>query len=125
MPEPEQDEEITEFGTPEIIGDVPARMTTSGQEEEVQDTVKTEEEILANKPIYEPGSKYDEMFVSEDDVEYVDEFGQPIEYVDQEIIYEDQPEDEEITEYTEEDPYFDAEEAEYQAEQQSEIYYEE
>ena len=29
----------------------------------------SEEDILANKPVYEPGAKYDDMFVSEEDYE--------------------------------------------------------
>lgn len=121
------EEVIIETSTPEVIDAVPARVNTSGQSVEDTSSRLSEEEILANKPIYEPGPKHDEMFVSEADVdeaeyiEYVEDINQPVEYVESDVIYE--PE-EDIIEYIEEDdPYFDAEEAEYQAEQ--EMYYEE
>ena len=87
-----------ESAEPVVIDDVPARVMTSGMEDEETKTVASEENILANKPVYEPGAKHEDMFVSEtvDDYEAVD---------DNDMVYVD-----------EENPYFDAEEAEYQSE---------
>lgn len=69
--EPEEYDE--EDIAPEIIGDVPALVRTSGlAEEEATDNQVTEEEIIVNKPVYEPGNKYDDMFIDEQDSgEYV------------------------------------------------------
>jgi hypothetical protein len=50
---------------PEVIDDVPARVIAPVQTTEETKKVLTEEEILARKPAYEPGNKYDEMFVDE------------------------------------------------------------
>ncbi|MBR3510802.1 MAG: hypothetical protein IKN73_01960 [Alphaproteobacteria bacterium] len=65
--------------------------------EPIEDTV--EEEVVVDKPEYDAGSKHEEMFVIED-----------------ENVEEMTSEDED---YFEEDPFYDAEEAEYQAEQES------
>ena len=59
-----QDEEIIE-----ILGDVPARVATSGEyEDEV--FVQTEEDVIATKPVYEPAGNYDEPFYDEEEAEY-------------------------------------------------------
>jgi len=114
---------------PQVIDAVPARLSTSGMDNTAGRNVASEEDVLANKPEYQPGSRHDEMFVAE---EYIED-GAPVEYVEEEIICVDEednvvecPEDfeyEDGTEYVHQEiannPYFDAEEAAYQAEQQS------
>jgi len=102
---------------PEVVDAVPARLSTSGQAEEKTKKVLTEEEVLASKPIYQPGSRYDEMFVSENeslDDDYVEVVDEEPEYI---------IEDDGMVEYGEDDfqnPMYDAEEMEYQAEIYSE-----
>ena len=135
MPEPEITEapvikenvEIVEpvDVAPQVIDAVPARVTTSGQSEETENKILSEEDILANKPEYQPGSKYDEMFIADEGSEIVSPVA--VEYVEDDIVYMQQEQD--MPEYVEEnvqiqDPYFDEEEAAYQAEQ-AELYYEE
>ena len=110
---------------PQVMDAVPARVTTSGQTQEGQKTSLSEEEILANKPEYQPGSKYDEMFVADEGGEIVSPA--VVEYVEDDIVYV--PQEQDMPEYVEEnvqiqDPYFDEEEAAYQAEQAG-LYYEE
>ena len=79
---------------------------------------------MASKPVFVPGSRHEEMFVAEEFVEDVEPVDDTVEYVevetDEDVIYA--PENEEGVEYIEEvdDPYFDAEEAAYQAEQYEE-----
>ena len=100
---------------PEVVDAVPARLSTSGQSEEEPKKVLSEEEILASKPEYQPGSRYDEMFVSEVseneslDDDYVEVVDEEPEYViaDDEIIQYDENEGQ--------DPFYDVEEMEYQA----------
>lgn len=91
---------------PVIIDAVPARVSYTGNNEEETIDTMSEDEILANKPVYEPGAKHDAMFVDEnpDDIEY---------YEDTDTVYVE-----------ENDPFYDAEEAQYQAEQ-NDLYYEE
>jgi len=101
---------------PEIMGAVPARVNSSGKAEDQQKKVLSEEDILAAKPAFQPGSKYDEMFITGEDAPADDSF---IEYADEEPQYI--PDDnEELLEYEYvddvSDPYYDAEEMEYQAE---------
>ena len=109
---------------PLVTDAVPERVMTSGQEENVENTGVSEEDILASKPVFVPGSRHEEMFVAEEFVEDVEPVADTVEYVevetDEDIIYA--PENEEGVEYIEEvdDPYFDAEEAAYQAEQYEE-----
>ena len=110
---------------PEIMGAVPARVNSSGQPEEQTKRVLTEEEVLASKPAFQPGSKYDEMFVAEDGGEVVDD--SYVEYVEEEPEYIPDADEELLEyEYTIDDdiqnPLYDAEEMEYQAEYQSEMY---
>ena len=110
---------------PDVIDDVPARVTTSGQTQEGEKTGLSEEDILASKPEYQPGSKYDEMFIADEGGEIISPTD--VEYVEDDIIY--MPQEQNMPEYVEENvqiqnPYFDEEEAAYQAEQ-SEMYYEE
>lgn len=112
QPEPEiiedeeNDEEYVEPSdvAPVVMDAVPGRLNTSGtvSDTDIQPTM-TDEEIMASKPIYEPGAKYDEMFV--DETVYAPAQTDP-EIGNYEYGYE----------YTEDDPYFDAEEAAYQAE---------
>ena len=79
---------------PVVIDAVPERLNTSGFEAEEETTGVSEEYVLANKPVYEPGTKHHDMFVNEKDIE--SESGQGYGFID--------------------DPYYDAEEAAYQAE---------
>ena len=98
--------DVADQRKPVVIDAVPARVNYSGADDEETTNTITEDEILANKPVYEPGAKHDAMFVDEnpDYVEY---------YEDSDVIYVD-----------ENDPFYDAEEAQYQAEQ-NDLYYEE
>lgn len=107
--EPQVVEPVVEFETevePEIVAPavmdvVPARMTTSGESMDEDTAVISEEEVLANKPIYEPGAKHDAMFVA--DNPEIPEINNEYEYYDdKDIMYVD-----------ENDPFYDAEEAEY------------
>lgn len=116
--------------TPEVMDAVPARVTTSGQSGENEINISSEDDILARKPEYQPGSKYDEMFVADEDVEIIN----PVEYeyVEENTVYApEEPQGENIVEDIDEtgmnaqpDTFFDEEEAAYQAEQ-AELYYEE
>ena len=87
---------------PEVINAVPEHLNTSGAEISDDEGVvsPSEEDILASKPVYEPGAKYDNMFVDEADVQYVSDTETP-----QEEVF-----------YDENDLYYDNEEAAYQAE---------
>ena len=105
--EPEEEieydeEEIDE--APVVIDAVPGRLNTSGIDEDEETTMISEEDILASKPVFEPGAKHDNMFVNkENSTESVLEepgFVEPEEY----------------DEY--DDYFFDEEEAAYQAEMQ-------
>jgi len=114
----EQESATKEPLEPEIFDDVPARVNTSGQED-FQERNITEDDVLASKPIYEPGAKHDEMFVAEED------------YVEPEpdVIYEPESGTEVMpmeteTEYVDNNPLYDAEEEQYQQEQ-ADLYYEE
>lgn len=104
---------------PEIMDAVPARLNSSGNADDGQKKVLTEEEILAAKPAFQPGSRYDEMFIAEEDTPVDDSY---IEYVDEEEPQYMPDTDEELMEYeyTMDDdiqnPLYDAEEMEYQAE---------
>ena len=138
MPEPASKEthvveanvEVVEQPTedaPQVLDAVPARMTTSGHSEEPENKTSTEEDILASKPEFQPGSKYDEMFVPDEGGEIISPM--PVdEYVENDVVYA--PEEENVLGHVEEDEaqntdsYFDEEEAAYQAEQAG-LYYEE
>lgn len=121
VPEPEESEPdvVLEPSEPVVIDAVPARVTSSGVSEESEKEIASEEEILAKKPVYEPGNKHDAMFVGTDadEQEYEDE----VEYPD--MVATDSG-DNEIIYYDEDDPFYDAEEAAYQAEQ-AELEYDE
>jgi hypothetical protein len=96
-PAVEQPEEIIqeEPAEPEIVDAVPARVMTSGFiEPEEENAVTQEDEIIASKPVYEPGAKHDDMFI--DEQQYSSD--------DEDVFYDD-------------DVFYDAEEAAYQAEQ--------
>ncbi len=115
---------------PEVIDAVPARVTTSGQSAEQEDSSLSEEDILAAKPAYQPGSKYDEMFVADEGGEIISPVN-TVDYVEEEVVVSVPAQEEKDTvEYVEEDsvhendPFFDEEEAAYQAEQAG-LYYEE
>ena len=121
-PEPEEtpEEETPEDVVPVVEDAVPAHLTTSGMAADEEETGLTEEEILARKPVYEPGGKDIGMLTeeTEEDVGFVDE--QPEETVDEDVPqdeYQENPDEEMIV-----DPdslEYDEEEAQYQAEQAS------
>ena len=73
--EEEQDEEPVEEPTPMVdtapvvMDVVPSRLNTSVDTDVEEENIVSEEDILANKPVYEPGARYDDMFVSEEDYE--------------------------------------------------------
>lgn len=118
--EPVQTEEVVmvENSAPVVMDAVPARVMPSVQSEEPV-VVPSEEEILANKPVYEPGAKHEEMFIAE---------GVEPEYEsDDDVYYDEEYDDEEYWDDSEGpfyDEEYDEEEAQYQAEQ-NEAYYEE
>lgn len=105
---------VQEPSEPVVIDAVPMRVTGSGTFEEPEKEVPSEEEILANKPVYEPGVKHDAMFVAGSD-------GDEVEYYD-DVVPEESSDD--VLYVDEENPFYDAEEADYQAEQ-AELEYEE
>lgn len=62
--------EETDVESPVVIDGVPDIVNTSvSNDEELENIVVSEEDVLATKPVYEPGAKYDDMFVSEEDAE--------------------------------------------------------
>ena len=96
-------EEETEFidVAPVVMDAVPGRLNTSGLDSEDEEGIGvSEEDILANKPVYEPGTKHDNIFVNEKKTSAPD------------VVYEPEPAEYEFID----DPYYDAEEAAYQAE---------
>ena len=95
LPAPVKQEE----SAPIVEDVVPAFVGGAGQDEDIENSVMDEDEILASKPVYEPGAKYDEMFV-------VDDAEQQVYYDDEDVIQ---------NEY---DLAYDEEEAAYQAEQE-------
>ena len=104
----EYDEEVIEEPVvkeaPVVMDAVPGRLNTSVDIEDEESAIVSEEDILASKPVFEPGAKHDNMFVNEED--YVEVDGQEPGFVAPE-------------EYDEYDDYFfDEEEAAYQAEMQ-------
>ena len=88
--EPEIYEESVEM--PVIEYSVPEMLNTSAPNTNEENVFVSEEEIIANKPVYEAGTKYEDMFVDENDFDS--------EYYDDET-----------------NPYYDAEEAAYQSEE--------
>ena len=88
--EPEIYEEPIEM--PVIEYSVPEMLNTSAPDTNEENVFVSEEEIIANKPVYEAGTKYEDMFVDENDFDS--------EYYDDET-----------------NPYYDAEEAAYQSEE--------
>ena len=52
---------------PVVIDAVPGRLNTSGLDADEDVPVISEEDILASKPVYEPGARHDNMFVHEGD----------------------------------------------------------
>nr|MBQ0091213.1 hypothetical protein [Candidatus Enterousia merdequi] len=94
--EPEVPEEPDE---PVIEDSVPAQVMTSGAFDQEENIVVPEDEIIETKPVYEPGSKYDDMFIDETN-----------EVSSEEPTYDNQEES------FYENAFYSAEEAEYQAE---------
>lgn len=75
---------------PVVVDAVPGRLNTSGLDVVSEDELSTvsEEDVLATKPVYEPGAKYDNMFVSEGDyVEPDDEYSDYF-YDEEEAAYQ-------------------------------------
>lgn len=125
----EEEPSVQEPVAPQVVGDVPARVTGSGQEE-ILDSNVSEEDVLAKKPVYEPGSKYDEMFIAEDDYVEVNTDSESADVIYEPELDVDYANEQEFVEETEDmeteyvdNPFFDAEEAQYQKEQ-AELYYE-
>lgn len=85
---------------PVVVNSVSANITSfSGFQSDEKPVVENKSEVVINKPVYDAGSRYDEMFVYEEDqdpVEYVDE--QYVEY-EPEYYYEEADDN---TEYVEE-----------------------
>lgn len=122
-------------GMPVVEGAVPAMVGMSGQNDVIENRMPTEEEILAKKPVYEPGAKHDEMFVQQSESVVVSEPGVAAEpeqvvvpnkeeiSVDEAAPTVDVSENSEITDaevsdgyYQDADMFYDEEEAAYQAE---------
>lgn len=103
----EYDEEIIEepvIETAPVVTDVvPGRLNTSGIDDEEDEDIISEEDILATKPVFEPGSKHENMFVNEDN------YGNKT--IAQKNSFEDPEEYDGYDDY-----FFDEEEAAYQAE---------
>ncbi len=97
--EPVIEETVVVDEAPVVIDAVPGRLNTSGVTSDEETISVSEDEILASKPVYEPGAKYDNMFVNENDV-----IAEP-EYAAEDVIY-----------YDDGDVFYDAEEAAYQDE---------
>ena len=95
-------EETTQM--PVVMDVVPERVggTQNVTENESEIVSPTEQEILASKPVYEPGSKHDEMFVSEQ--MFVESPDVTNEYIDDANYYD------------EDSLLYDDEEAQYQSE---------
>ena len=102
MPVDEQYEAEVEPEEPFVMDVVPSRLNTSGETvEEEQPYIMSEEEILASKPVFEPGAKYDEMFINEED--YVEPEPEMLEPDEDYYQNEEQPfVDEGLAEYQEE-----------------------
>lgn len=85
--EPEEVDE--EPIAPQIMNDVPAFVNTSGGQVAEDENVISEEEIIASKPVYEPGVKHDAMFVDEGYDEYSDSdaFYDDAFYDEEEMMY--------------------------------------
>ena len=123
----------TTDSAPEVVNAIPVRVLTSGVNIEEETSNLTEEDVLAAKPVYQPGSKYDEMFVADESdseiISPVDEVQDDGVYAEEDVVYtqEEVPEvvtSEFIDTEVQPDTFFDEEEAAYQAEQ-AELYYEE
>ncbi len=99
-PMAEEEQIIEEPAEPTIAGAVPAYVMTSGQTDEVESV--PEEEIIVNKPEYGTSSKYDDMFISEQDYQNYEQPAQP-QYNEDEVYYYD-------------DGFYDEEEAAYRGE---------
>lgn len=120
---------------PVVINNLHNSVNLSGTESEiVNDNVADEDEVLAAKPVYEPGVKHDEMFVIENpEPEMVEtpvqttEYQEPgfVEYTDTEIQMPEQElqpgAEPEYSDVPQEDAFYDEEEAQYQAERESYI----
>ena len=120
----EEEIEVTEEDVAPVVEDaVPAHLTTSGLMEEEENAGLTEEEILASKPVFEPGGK--------DMGSLTEEIEEPVGFVDkttEEFVpddaYQDEYQEEVMYQNPEEDIMinpdsleYDEEDAQYQAEQ--------
>ena len=97
----EEENTNTIDSAPVVIDAVPVMVSGSVPQDDENETgydVINEDEILASKPVYEPGGRHDEMFVSEEYIENTPEYAD------------------------EEDVFYDEEEAQYQAEQDNQYY---
>lgn len=94
--EPVIEETVAVDEAPVVIDAVPGRLNTSGINSAEEPVSVSEDEILAAKPVYEPGAKYDNMFVNENDM-----ISEP-EYTEEDVIY-----------YDDADVFYDTEEAAY------------
>ena len=84
--EPEVEEPVQQNVEPVIMDAVPAHMLTSGESVE-EDAVDTDEASV-DKPVYEAGSKHDNMFVSEQDYQPAPTNENVT--VDEDVYYEDE-----------------------------------
>ena len=102
QPQPQEDVE------PTVINSISDRVSSfsgfQSNEEEPKPEVEVKQEVVVNKPVYDAGTRYDKMFVYEEDqpgVEYVDE--QYIEEVPGDDYYEEFVEESDVVyEYVEE-----------------------
>lgn len=88
--EPTSESEVIEDVAPVVMDVVPSYLNApSANDEEKQNYVASEEDILATKPVYEPGAKYDDMFVSEDYYES-DDYGYDESFDAEEAAYQEE-----------------------------------
>jgi hypothetical protein len=103
---------------PEVIDAVPARVVSSGSAQEDVVPVVVAEEVVVNKPVYEPGSKHDDMFVSEQSVNQPENVDVPEFIVEPDFVDDTEPVTQtdvvhEDTDFV--DLFYDEEEAAYMA----------
>lgn len=74
---------------PVVMDAVPSHLNTSVADDSEEIVYATEEDILATKPVYEPGAKYDNMFVDEGVTES-DDSGYDYFFDEEEAAYQDE-----------------------------------
>ena len=120
-PVPVQNEETNQEPVAPVVEDaVPAHMTTSGMSESTDAETLSEDEILARKPVYEPGGKDFGGVVGEDSepVEYFVDGNVETEFVSESQNFASQPNFDNDDWIIDPDSLeLDEEEAQYQAEQ--------